>query len=99
MQKRNWKSSALFVVISATGGLLLFSAILSILKLPLLSPAGLASLFNLVLLTFAASRFTVALTGTDGVSQSRKSVADALVFLAVMLYAIRLRIQQDQQRF
>lgn len=88
MQERNWKSSTLFVVISATGGLLLFSAILSIFKLPLLTPAGLASLFNLVLLTFAASQFTVALTGTDGVSQSRKSVADALVFLAVMLYAI-----------
>ncbi len=35
-----------------------------------------------------ASRLTVAVTGTDGVSQSRKSVADALVFLAVMLYAI-----------
>lgn len=88
MQKRNLKSSALFVVISATAGLLLLSAILSIFKLPLLTPAGLASLFNLILLTFAASRFTVALTGTDGVSQSRKSVADALVFLAVMLYAI-----------
>ena len=88
MEKRKWKSSALFVVISATGGLLLFSAIISIFKLPLRGPAGLASLLNLVLLTFVASRFTVAVTGTDGVSQSRKSVADALIFLAVMLYAI-----------
>jgi diguanylate cyclase (GGDEF)-like protein/putative nucleotidyltransferase with HDIG domain len=88
MQERNWKSSTLFVVISVTGGLLLGSAILSIFRLPLLTPAGLASLFNLILLTLAASRFTVPLTGTDGVSQSRKSVADALVFLAVMLYAI-----------
>ncbi|HKZ80667.1 MAG TPA: diguanylate cyclase, partial [Pyrinomonadaceae bacterium] len=32
--------------------------------------------------------FTIAVTGTDGVRQSRKSVADAFVFLAVMLYAI-----------
>ncbi|HYJ85831.1 MAG TPA: HD-GYP domain-containing protein, partial [Pyrinomonadaceae bacterium] len=88
MEKRNWKSSALYVVISATGGLLLISAIVSIFMLPILSPAGLVSLFNLILLTFAASRFTVAVTGTDGVSQSWKSVADAFVFLAVMLYAI-----------
>src|SRR5687768_8083508 len=88
MGNRNRTSEALFVVISATGLLVLSSSIISICKLPLLSPAGLASLFNLVLLTFAASRFTVPLIGTDGVRQSRKSVADALVFLAVMLYAI-----------
>jgi diguanylate cyclase (GGDEF)-like protein/putative nucleotidyltransferase with HDIG domain len=88
MEKRNWKSSTLFVVISVTAGLLLFLALISICTLSLRGPAGLASLLNLVLLTFVASRFTVAVTGTDGVSQSRKSVADALVFLAVMLYAI-----------
>ncbi len=88
MEKRNWKSSVLFVVISVTAGLLLFLALISICTLSLRGPAGLASLLNLVLLTFVASRFTVAVTGKDGVSQSRKSVADALVFLAVMLYAI-----------
>ncbi|MCM3873358.1 MAG: HD domain-containing protein, partial [Pyrinomonadaceae bacterium] len=88
MAKPNTKSSVLFVVISATGGLLLLSAIVAIFRLPLLSPAGLVSLLNLLLLTFVASRFTVALTGTDGVSQSRKSMADTFVFLAVMLYAI-----------
>ncbi|MFN2512909.1 MAG: diguanylate cyclase [Pyrinomonadaceae bacterium] len=88
MEQRNWKRSALFVVISVTAGLLLFLALISICTLSLRGPAGLASLLNLVLLTFVASRFTVAVTGRDGVGQSRKSVADALVFLAVMLYAI-----------
>jgi diguanylate cyclase (GGDEF)-like protein/putative nucleotidyltransferase with HDIG domain len=42
----------------------------------------------LLALTLVASRFTVSITTTVGVSQSRKSVADALVFLAVILYAV-----------
>src|SRR5438445_11532997 len=42
----------------------------------------------LLLLTLAASRFTVTVTSADGESQSRKSVADAFVFLAVMIYAV-----------
>lgn len=88
MPKRNWKSRALYIAISAASGLLLLSALLSTFELPLLGPAGLAFWLVLVLLTFAASRFTVPLTCTDGISQSQKSVADALVFLAVMLYAI-----------
>ena len=41
----------------------------------------------LLVLTIAASRFTVSVTNTDGVPCYRKSIADAFVFLAVVLYA------------
>jgi diguanylate cyclase (GGDEF)-like protein/putative nucleotidyltransferase with HDIG domain len=56
--------------------------------LPFLGWSGLTPMLVLLLLTFAASRFTVTVTSADGLSQSRKSVADAFVFLAVMIYAV-----------
>jgi diguanylate cyclase (GGDEF)-like protein/putative nucleotidyltransferase with HDIG domain len=56
--------------------------------LPLLTSAGLLSWLVLLALTLVASRFTVSITTTVGVSQSRKSIADAFVFLAVILYAV-----------
>src|SRR5439155_1385668 len=34
------------------------------------------------------SRFTVPVTNVDGISQTHKSVADAFIFLAVMMYAL-----------
>src|SRR6266566_2949965 len=85
--KKNWKSTALLISISAIGALLLCSALISTARLPFLSSAGLISWLVLLILTLVASRFTVSITDTVGVSQSRKSVADALVFLAVILYA------------
>ena len=85
--KKNWKSTALLISISALGALLLCSALISTARLPFLSSAGLLSWLVLLVLTLVASRFTVSITDTVGVSQSRKSVADALVFLAVILYA------------
>ena len=88
MKQRNWKSLALLVSISALSLVLLTSALISTTRLPLLGWQGLAPMLALVLLTFGASRFTVTVTSVDGLSQSRKSVADAFVFLAVMLYAI-----------
>ena len=88
MKQRNWKSLALLVSISAVSLVLLSSALISTIRLPLLSWQGLAPMFALVLLTFGASRFTVTMTSADGSSQGRKSVADTFVFLAVMLYAI-----------
>ena len=86
--KRNWKSNALSLSILALGSLLLCSALISIVKLPFLTSAGLLSLLVLLVLTLAASRFTVSITTTVGVSQSRKSLADAFIFLAVILYAV-----------
>lgn len=87
-KNRNWKSTVLMGVISALGVLLLCSALVSTAKLPFLTRAGLLSWLVLLVLTLAASRFTVSITTTVGVNQSRKSLADALVFLAVILYAV-----------
>ena len=85
---RNWKSTLLLGSISALSLLLLCSALISTVKLPFLTRAGLFSWLVLLVLTVVASRFTVSITTNLGTHQSRKSVADALVFLAVILYAV-----------
>ncbi len=87
-EKRNWKSTVLLISMSVLGSLLLCSALVSTVNLPFLTNAGLLFWLLLLVLTLAASRFTVSITTTVGVSQSRKSVADAFVFLAVILYAV-----------
>ena len=86
--KNNWKSNSLLIAITAIGLLLLGAALVSTARLPLLSSSGLLSWFVLLVLTLVASRFTVSITTTVGISQSRKSIADAFVFLAVILYAV-----------
>ena len=88
MQSRIRTSDIVFFVISGTSTVLAFTALISTIQLPLFDQAGLLSWALLVALTFAVSRFTVSVTGTDGLSQSRKSVADTFVFLAIMVYAI-----------
>ena len=88
MQSRIRTSDILFIAISAASALLTLVAFVSTIQLPLFDQAGLISWLILVVLTFAVSRFTVSVTGTDGISQSRKSVADTFVFLAIMVYAI-----------
>ena len=88
-EKRNWKSTALLISISDPRVIAAcVRALISTVKLPFLTSAGLLSWLVLLVLTLAASRFTVSITTTVGVSQSRKSVADAFVFLAVILYAV-----------
>src|SRR6185503_16621282 len=82
---RNWKSAMLLVSISTLGLLLLCSALISTVKLPFLTRAGLGSWLVLLVLTVVASRFTVSITTNLGAHKSRKSVADSLVFLAVIL--------------
>jgi diguanylate cyclase (GGDEF)-like protein/putative nucleotidyltransferase with HDIG domain len=87
MIKGNWKGLALLVGVAAlASGLLIFSLI-SLVKLPFLGWTGLLLLGVLLLLTIAASRLTVSVTNADGLSRSQKSIADSLIFLAVMLYA------------
>ncbi|HZE69068.1 MAG TPA: diguanylate cyclase [Pyrinomonadaceae bacterium] len=88
MLERNLKGTALLVGLSATASVLLLGSILSTMSMPLLTPAGLGSWLVLLVLTLGIGRLTVTVTSTDGVRQSRKSIADAFVFLAVMLYAI-----------
>ncbi len=86
--KRNWTTDVLMVSISTLGLLLLGIAVVSTLRLPFLTKAGLLSWLVLLGLTLAASRFTVSISNSLGVHQSRKSVADAFLFLAVILYAV-----------
>ena len=73
---------------AATSAMLLALALFSLAELPFLSSSGTLPWLVLLVLTFAASRFTVSVFSADGLSESRKSVADALVFLAVMIYAV-----------
>ena len=86
MPNTNWKSEALLTGIVFASLVLLVLAVISTVELPLGS--SLAPLLVLLLLTFAAGGLTVSVTSTDGVGRSRKSIADAFVFLAVMLYAV-----------
>ncbi|HSS19445.1 MAG TPA: diguanylate cyclase [Pyrinomonadaceae bacterium] len=85
--KINWKSHAFLISLSVLGSLLLGSALVSTFRLPILTSAGLLAWLGLLALTLIASRFTISISPSVGNGQSRKSVADALVFLAVILYA------------
>lgn len=88
MTTPTWKGNWLLIVTSALTAALLATTVISLVKLPLLGDPGLVFWLILLLLTLAASRFTVSITTTDGLSRTRKSVADAFIFLAVMLYAV-----------
>ncbi len=89
MPQGNWKSLALLSSITILAAVLLVDSLASLSTLPLLSWTGLAPLAVLILLTIASSRFTVSVTNADGFTQNRKSIADAFVFLAVMMYAVQ----------
>jgi diguanylate cyclase (GGDEF)-like protein/putative nucleotidyltransferase with HDIG domain len=88
MPEGNWKTLALLGCVAALASVLLVLSLISIAGLPLTGWAGLPPLAGLLLLTLAASRFTVSVTNADGVSQSEKSIADAFIFLAAMMYAV-----------
>jgi diguanylate cyclase (GGDEF)-like protein/putative nucleotidyltransferase with HDIG domain len=88
MPEGNWKTLALLGCVAALASVLLVLSLISIAGLPLTGWTGLTALAGLLLLTLAASRFTVSATNADGVSQSEKSVADAFIFLAAMMYAV-----------
>ncbi len=86
MQKLNWKSLLLVGGVAAIGFALLILALASTVRLPVLGWHGLGSFMVLLVLTILSSRFTVPITSVDGSSQTHKSVADAFIFLAVMMY-------------
>ena len=88
MLERNLKGTALLAGLSVVASVLLVGAVASTISMPLLSSTGLGSWLVLLVMTLGVGRLTVTVTSTDGVRQSRKSIADAFVFLAVMLYAI-----------
>ena len=86
MPNTNLKSAALLSGIAGVSLVMVVSAAIDTAELPLIS--SVIPLLVLLLLTFAASGLTVSVNSTDGVGKSRKSIADAFVFLAVMLYAV-----------
>jgi diguanylate cyclase (GGDEF)-like protein/putative nucleotidyltransferase with HDIG domain len=86
MPKGNWKSLALLGGVAVLACVLLATALVSLVGLPLMGWTGLAPLAGLILLTLATSRFTVSINNADGHSSSEKSVADAFIFLAAMMY-------------
>jgi len=88
MSRFNWKSLLLVGGVVIIGTALLLLGLSATLRLPLLSWSGLASFGILLILTVASSRFTVAVSNVDGVSESNKSVADTFIFLAVMMYTL-----------
>ena len=87
MPETNWKSTALLAGISLSSAVLLLSAALNTVSLAFFSSHRINSWLVLLLLTVAASRLTVLVTSTDGTQRTRESIADAFVFVAVMIYA------------
>jgi diguanylate cyclase (GGDEF)-like protein/putative nucleotidyltransferase with HDIG domain len=88
MPKLNWKSLFLLVPVMVVGAVILVGGILSTIRLPVFNWSGLAPFVVLIGITLISSRFTVPFTNVDGSSQSHKSVADAFIFLAVMMYTM-----------
>ena len=88
MPKLNWKSLFLLVPVTIVGAVILVGGIFSTIRLPVFTWSGLAPFVVLIGITLISSRFTVRFTNVDGSSQSHKSVADAFIFLAVMMYTM-----------
>lgn len=86
MPKLNWKSLLLVGFVATIGTAILMLGIVSTVRLPLFGWSGLGSFMLLLVLTLLSSRFTVPVTNDDGASHTHKSVADAFIFLAVMMY-------------
>ena len=76
------------VPVTFVGAVLLVGGIFSTFGLPVVAWSGLAPFVVLIGITLISSRFTVPFTNVDGSSQSHKSVADAFIFLAVMMYTM-----------
>jgi diguanylate cyclase (GGDEF)-like protein/putative nucleotidyltransferase with HDIG domain len=86
MPRLNWKSLSLLVAVSVAGLAILLGGVLWTVRLPLLGWSGAAMVVVLAALTVVSSRFTVPVTSVDGSHQTNKSVADAFIFLGVMMY-------------
>src|SRR5256714_87855 len=88
MFKENLKRVLTVAVSASTAGAVLLYGLYSIVKLPFLGWGGLGAFLLLLGLTVFTSRFTVPVANVDGGSQTHKSVADAFIFLAVMMYTL-----------
>ncbi|HZH92286.1 MAG TPA: diguanylate cyclase [Pyrinomonadaceae bacterium] len=83
MPNGNWKSLALLCGSAALAIALLILSLDSLWSIP---TNGYFWVALLLTLTAVAGRFTVPLLNTDGTSNGGKSVADAFIFLAAMLF-------------
>ncbi len=86
MSRLNWKSLLLLGAVSVASAAIFVAGILWTVRLPLLGWSGMVMVVILAALTVASSRFIVPVTSVDGSSQTNKSVADAFIFLGVMMY-------------
>jgi len=83
MPNENWKCLALTCGVAVLAATLLIITFSGVFALPL---GGWLLYGGLLVLTVAAGRFTV--SDTDGGGHSHKSIADALIFLAAMIYGV-----------
>src|SRR5262249_11220366 len=88
MSNRYWTSNAIVGALSAITVVVVGASVVSTLSLPFFTVTGLLSWLALVGVTLISSRFTVLVTTSGGVSQNKKSMADAVVLLAIMMYAV-----------
>jgi len=88
MSKEKLKRIAIVAGLTSLAAAVLMYGLYSICKLPFLGWSGLGSFLLLLALTAFTSRFTVPVANVDGGSQTYKSVADAFIFLAVMMYTL-----------
>jgi diguanylate cyclase (GGDEF)-like protein/putative nucleotidyltransferase with HDIG domain len=88
MSKEKLKQIVIVAGVTSLAAAVLMYGIYSIWKLPLLGWSGLGSFLLLFGLTAFTSRFTVPVANVDGGNHTHKSVADAFIFLAVMMYTL-----------
>jgi diguanylate cyclase (GGDEF)-like protein/putative nucleotidyltransferase with HDIG domain len=85
--KSNWKSTSFLAGVSLVSAIFMLLGAVQMTELSFFGSASILSWLVLLVLTAAASRLTVSITSTDGTHTHRKSIAEAFVFLAVILYA------------
>lgn len=88
MSKNDFRQGIVACVVASVGAAILIFGVYSTAALPLMGWTGLGAFLLLLTITLITSGFTVPVTHVDGASQTTKSVADALIFLALMMYTL-----------
>ena len=88
MRNINLKKCLVTAAVASVAAVLLLYAAYSTVQLPFFGFSGWGVFLLLLGLTLVTSRFTVPVTHVHGGTETYKSVADALIFLAVMMYTL-----------
>src|SRR5689334_18558848 len=88
MSKNDFRQWGVACVVASVGAAIFIFGVYSAMALPLMGWTGLGAFFLLLTITLITSGFTVPVTHVDGASHTTKSVADALIFLALMMYTL-----------